>query len=352
MSFTTRLFLRFYQLLTCLYPASFRAQFEQEILQVVTDLIDEAGRKGKRTFLSTCWRELRDWPYNLIYQYWIAWFREEAQMSPMTELAQSTAGEVGISVDRPEPGSWKEAFLAGLPHLLFALLLGGGNLVYYISPDRNEALIQGVRIGLGLGFFTLVVGLIYYAYRHGWPLWSASWYPYGAWLVIILLELFNMALGLTENWQFNMVFILAGIGSLLVGYAWLFRHDQIKGLLTCFFLMPILMMLTLEFIPDDIELWTYVGIGLFVAVVAVTIIRINHPPAAFRLALGTGLLTSLVLAYVSVYLVELPDGVSHIPTLSEFAFNLAFYSLASITLIGGPKIFWSGWGFLRRKVFV
>jgi hypothetical protein len=58
--------IRTYQILLRLYPASFRNEFEEQMLLDFADMVEDAGEKGSFAFLLFCLRESVDFPINLL----------------------------------------------------------------------------------------------------------------------------------------------------------------------------------------------------------------------------------------------------------------------------------------------
>jgi len=168
----------------------------------------------------------------------------------------------------------------GLPHLLMGLLIGYGNL---LTPP-NYPTPQTLAILIGASLTLLVFAVLLYAWRCGWPLWSASWYGYGAWIFVAVLSLAIESLDLRDAWRFTNTLFLGWIAAWGIGYLYIFFHDRLKGLLMIFFFIPFLGVMALEFVPDPIQGWLAIGFGLFSALAAGAIIRRPN----FRLAPNSG----------------------------------------------------------------
>jgi len=96
-----------------------------------------------------------------------------------------------IQTEEPQPSSWGEAIIAGIPHLLMALLIGIGKLFdQIIQINQNISIVLGITLGV------VVTALLILARRRDWPLWGASWYFYGSWVVLAILSLGTRELNL------------------------------------------------------------------------------------------------------------------------------------------------------------
>jgi len=253
----------------------------------------------------------------------------------------------GNSSTHPEPwpGSWKAAFLAGLPHILMGLLIGIGKLLTTTTPRPS----QTMSIIAGVSLMGLVVVVLLFAWRRGWPLWSASWYGYGTWTAMVLISFVISQLELDEDWRYSNALFLGWIGLCIIGYFYILSKDRLKALLAVAFLFPMLGIMFLEFVPDPIEGWLAIGLGLLTTLTAGAIVRLGHFPIGLRLALGVNLINGLSLAYVGEYQAsDLPPGIPHTPTFSNFAELLTLYLVPAFGLIGGPLLLRSLWKSLNR----
>lgn len=338
MSKSTELYGWFFAQVLRLYPKEFRVDFGDEMSTVFLQAI--AAHAGTGQALSFFLRELKDLPGSLLRQHWLAIRKEKAPMNTLTESN-------GIQIKERQPGTWGAAFLAGLPHLLMGLLIGLGKLgifdVYQVS--------QSGTVIIGLGLALLVIGVLVYAWRRGWPLWSASWYLYGTWLSLVVIGLTIESLNLEASWRYtNALFIGWGLLCIL-GYFVILSRSKLHGLLSVAFLFPMLSVMMLEFIPNPIEGWLALGVGLLAAVAAGAIVRVGELRLALGLVLGLNLAVGLVWAYINEYkMLDLPAGIpAHIPKFSNFLEMLALYCVFGLGIIALPFLLRSLWNFGRRK---
>lgn len=338
MNALARLATMVYRLLMACYPADFRASFGVEMQSVFTQAIADCTKNGKAvTFIL---RELRYLPGNLLRQHWANLTEEKV---PMTTLTESNS----IQVEDRQPGTWGAAFLAGIPHLLMGLLVGLGRLagIYVYETSQTIEIIIGTALAL------LVVGILIFAWRHGWPLWSASWYLYGTWVSVAIIGLTIERLNLEESWRYTNALFLGWILLCIIGYFIILSKSKLHGLLSVAFLFPMLGVMLLEFIPNPIEGWLTIGLGLLTALTAGAIVRLGDFRFGLGLVLGLNVVAGLSLAYISEYKMhDLPNGISHIPKFGNFLEILAFYSIFGLGVVALPFILRGLWNFGRRKL--
>jgi hypothetical protein len=254
----------------------------------------------------------------------------------------------GIQIEERQPGTWGMAFLAGLPHLLMGLLIGVGKLgifhTYQVSQTGNAI--------IGIGLALLVIGMLVYAWRRGWPLWSASWYLYGTWVSLATIGLAIESLNLEDSWRYTNATFIGWILLCIVGYVVILSKSKLHGLLSVAFLFPMLSVLMLEFIPNPIEGWLAIGVGLLAALAAGTIVHVGEFRLALGLLLGLNLAVGLACAYVSEYkMLDLPPGIpAHVPKLGNFFGTLALYAVFGLGIIALPFILRGLWNIGRRKL--
>ena len=320
-----------------LYPKEFRDSFGDEMRAVFMQAIEaHAGTSKALRFLL---RELKELPGSLLRQHWLAIRKEQV---PMTTLTESN----GVQIEERQPGTWRTAFLAGLPHLLMGLLIGVGKL----GNIDNQASQTGSAI-VGIGLALLVIGMLIIAWRRGWPLWSASWYLYGTWISLVIIGLIIESLNLEGSWRYTYAMFIGWILLCIIGYFIILSKSKLHGLLSVAFLFPMLSVMMLEFIPNPIEGWLALGVGLLAALAAGAIVRIGELCLALGLVLILNLAVGLVWAYIGEYkMLDLPTGIpAHTPRFSNLLEMLALYCVFGLGIIALPFSFRSLWNFGRRK---
>lgn len=305
---------------------------------VFEQAVAERAKDGKT--LAFCLREVRDVPGSLLRQHWLAIRKEKI---PITTLTESN----GIQFEERQPGAWGTAFLAGLPHLLMGLLIGAGKLgifdIYQVSQTGNAI--------IGIGLALLVMGMLIFAWRRGWPLWSASWYLYGTWVFLAIVGLTIENLDLEDSWRYTYAMFLGWILLCIVGYFMILSKSRLHGLLSVAFLFPLLGVMFLEFIPNPIEGWLAISVGLLAAIATGAIVRISEFRQALGIVLGLNLVAGLAWAYIGEYkMLDLPPGIpAHIPKFGNFLELLALFSIFGLGVVALPFILRGLWNFGSRK---
>jgi hypothetical protein len=122
------------------YPSSFRDAFEDEMLEVFTDLVEEAGRRNRASVMVLFLRELRDWPRVTFTEHGrrlmrslkrTAWFGLSRPTS--SPLRFTTVREIMNEMNKSQQlhvEDRRAAILAGLPLLLFGLGIALQALIY------------------------------------------------------------------------------------------------------------------------------------------------------------------------------------------------------------------------------
>lgn len=325
------------------YPPDFQANFGEEMRAVFTQAIEE--HLTIRSLLIFLLRELKDLPGSLLIQHWLAFKKEEP---PMTAISASEDLPQTQMAELRQPGTVKAAFLAGLPHLIMGLLIGLGKLGFLDS--FQDSLYGGAIIGIGLAL--LVFTVLIFAWRRGWPLWSASWYLYGTWVVIAIIGLTIETLDLQDAWRYTNALTFGWILLCILGYFAIVAKSRLHGLLSIAFLFPVLGVLFLEFIPNPIEGWLAIGLGLLAALAAGVIVRIGEFRLALAIVLSINLFSGIALAYVSEYqMQDIPRGIPvHVPKFSSFLELFAVYCVVALGVVLIPFILRGLWNFGRRKL--
>ena len=332
---------RIYRLMLSFYPAVFRKEYGVEMQMVFAQAIEDRSREGIVKTLVFCIREIKDLPGSLYSQHRVETRKEGSRMSAVSETNQ--INQQTASTTKHNPGSWGAAILAGLPHLLIPLI-GIGNGIYQLS--------QTALATLGTTLAVLVAIILLYAWRQKWPLWSASWYGYSLFILLAISTYVIVELDLNQSWRYTNALFLGWIAVWGIGYLYLFFRDRLRALLTIFFLIPLLGVMMLEFIPDPIEGWLAVSLGLLTALTAATIVRLGSYRVTLGLVIGVNLIAALVLAYIGEYkLLDLPPNAPpHTPQFLNFLALLTLYTLVALILMGTPYLIQGVINLGRRKL--
>lgn len=106
-----------YAQLLRLYPASFRAGFEDEMRAVFAAALADATTRGRFSLAAVCWRELRDLPESLLRAYWLRLRQRVRSLAPASQLGGGMMED--RNADRRLP--WSEIWIGLIPFGLFGL---------------------------------------------------------------------------------------------------------------------------------------------------------------------------------------------------------------------------------------
>ncbi|MEA3336916.1 MAG: hypothetical protein U9R25_13475 [Chloroflexota bacterium] len=264
-----------------------------------------------------------------------------------TDQRESGDGTDSESPDDFKQGSWRDSLLAGLPHLLLALLIGLTSLPAIrgqLSPglQRLAPIFTGVTV-LGM-VAVLLVGLLK-ARREGWPLWSASWYLYAIIPILMAPIIFLQEASFARRVSLDQAYLYIALPLVLgLFFYLLIRRDRFMALMAVLPLVAILWTPVLEFVPSPLRTWLTIAAWLLAALTAAASVRLNNPGIAIWLALGMNLLIGLPYAYAQTYLKVLPEGTpAHWltpPTTLDFVHRFAPHFLGTAALILGPALIW------------
>jgi len=333
-----------YRWIAQLYPVDFRAAFGAEMQSVFDQALMEHARNNFLRVLAFCLLEIKDFPANVLRQHWQGIWNKGGKMSTISEPIHHLGTPSQKVVH--QSGDWRSAFLAGLPHFLVGLIGAIGK----IYGSGAYPLYTPIATAIAIALMLLVVGLLLYAWRTHWPLWSASWYMHGAWIVIVILSLGIERLNLEESWRYTNLLLPIWIGACVVGYFLILSRDRLKGLLAIAFVFPFIGLGSLEFIPNSFEAWLAIVVSALVALAAAAVVRLGGFHTALVTVLGANALAGLMLAYTSEYqLKDLPSGApAHIPQFSGFLALLGLYLLIGVGVVSLPFLVQGLWRFGKR----
>jgi hypothetical protein len=180
------IFIKVYALLLSLYPRPFRSRFGIEMLEVFSEGVSEA--RAQKNLAGFLWNEAVRLPQSLASAYlWTVSRGAQAQMA----LSGAGGGEVRAPAQRE---SWRDTFLAALPHLLTALIIGVPALLEGFQVQAPVFIRSGSTIFLLLFF----AGALGYSLWKGWRRWSATWLTY---LIFLPVALVGMLINtLLDSW--------------------------------------------------------------------------------------------------------------------------------------------------------
>lgn len=312
-----------------LYPRRFKDEYAVEMHAVFRDSVMDAAEEGKLSLLLVCAREFTGLPLNILKEFWREIQGKESNMQ-RTQFSSW------------QPGSWADSVLAGLPHLLIAILFAvTGALVNTRLAALSRVIVVLVLL---IGF----LATIYYTWRNHWPIWSASWYGYVGLIVLLFAILpYQDWAGIVDQIFQGIRFILLLLSLATLLY-WLSRRNPIEGLLMA---MPVIILYwfpVMEFVPNALRFWLTFWTFLLSALTAITITRFNDIQRAVWLVLGASILIGLPIAYARTYSHNIPEGHFSPPTIGQMAELFSVPWLASSALVIGPILGWGLWNVAKK----
>ncbi|MCJ7661905.1 MAG: hypothetical protein MUO67_22395 [Anaerolineales bacterium] len=300
-----------YTALLRLYPPRFRAEFAEEMQEVFVDAMIEARERSVSAVFQIITRELKDMPMSLGREYWHAFTRMEGTMDRIIEangglVEEGSSAPVGVT-----QAPWRQAVLAGLPHLLYPLSIEVPTLVWALLTTGNVSFNF-----LRDNFWVLVVVALVFGWRLKWPHWSASWVGYG--LVIafgILIDTAQTYYGaLLEN-----VAVLIWLVLTAAVFFWMTRRDWLSGLLV---LLPVVPMfftfIGLDGVKGTVPEGLYfIAVGLLMMLVVIAIVRTGNLRAGIWLVLAAFIVITLPVSYATTYHSNVPVRFAYVPTVSD-----------------------------------
>jgi hypothetical protein len=176
-------------------------------------------------------------------------------------------------------GRHSAAFLAMLPHLIFAILTA-------LSPPSGIAIILWI----------MLVAAFLLAWRQGWPLWSGSWAGYWLLYSLILISLTGLF-----RWLPVLGLDLLLLLLLLAVAVPIFQRRPLYGLLGS---GPLLILMPRFFVFELVAggEWIWSGVWLLLALTSGVIIWLGSIRTGVLLMLGFHLLTGVAFALGRAYL--------------------------------------------------
>lgn len=272
-------------------------------------------------------RELKDLPAGALREHWSELSSKEAAMSETIEMNAGTGTARAGLRGGYEPGSWKVALLAGLPHLLMACDLAVTTMTRASElVPSGESVSNAFAIAFAVVLMILTGVVLYFAKRRGWPRWTASWYFYAGMLVIIPLLGFLQLIYEPSLQHFMSILMFVVPVILAVLLYEVARRDRLKEVLIVLPILTFLWNALNEFVPPQVDVFLLLGGWFLTAAVAVVLVRLNNWRIGVWSFLGLNLLVGLSAAYTYVIrfgqIDEWPFGVS--PVQIDCAFQHKF----------------------------
>lgn len=246
-----------------------------------------------------------------------------------------------------EPGSWKGALLAGLPHLLM------GCFFVTLTLIGNEKLLpsgQSLQDMVGIAFaaiLAILLGVVlFYAWKMAWPSWAASWILYAG--VLVFLPILGILQIIDESDPLRFLMVVGPV-TLAVALYKVAQRDRLKEVLIALPVMTLMWGALLEFFSPQVYILLRLWGWTLTAVVAVIIVRQNNWRMGVWLFLALNLLVGLAAAYAFVYWNNIP--LQHAPDRTGFEVLkfLVPQLLTFSTLILGPLLVWMVWDLSKRS---
>jgi hypothetical protein len=338
---TTELVRRIYAFCLSLYPKSFREAFADEMKVVFAEAAFETRRRGILALGGMVARELHSLLAGATREYWHTFSQKEAIMSETLEIS---GGAGTLQVDKRgghEPGSWKKALLAGLPHLLIAILTIIPTLTraYELIPSA-ETVSTVLIITIAVAFVILIGVVLFTARRQGWPSWTASWYLYVLVLVAIPLLLLIQLIGdsFMQDFLGILMFVLPVLAAVLLFEVT--RRNRLKEVLIALPLLVFLWNALQEFVPPHVDVFLSIWGWTLAALAAVLIVRYDNWRLGVWSFLGLNLLVGASAAYTYVYQNNFPFQYAPDKTIFAVVEYFAPQFLVFSTLVLGPLLVW------------
>jgi hypothetical protein len=338
---------RIYTVFLGLYPSGFRKAFADEMLVVFAEAAVEARRRGATAMVGLAWRELSGLLIGAVSEHWQALSRKELMMNETLEIdAGSGTAQVDMG-SRYDPGSWRAALMAGLPHFLMGCFFATLTIVTaYEFASSRQNLADIIGIALAVLFAVLVGVILLVARRASWPSWVASWYPYAG--ILVMLPLLWLLQRIDQSAPLRYLMLISPVTLALVLYL-VARRNRLKVVLIALPVMTLLWGVFLEFFTPEVDLILNLWGWTLTAVVAVAIVRLDNWRLGVWLFLALSLLISLTAAVAFVYWNNIPPEHAPDRTIYEVIRFMVPPFLTFSILVLGPLLVWTLWELGQRS---
>ena len=242
-------------------------------------------------------------------------------------------------------GTWGEALLAALPHLLFVLATEMSGLwAYYLMPGQR---LPGEAFDLA--FVILCLAVTAYAWWRRWPRWSAPWLGY-------TMVVFYFLIIITLPGPLHTAAFLAWLISCAVVFFWLADRDWTTACLAAFSWVPMVWsLLALDEVHSRMEGPLMVAAGVVAALAVMAFVRGRRPWERMGVLLAANLAIVVPISWVSIFYSDYPGILVWFPPQPmplSVAVSLAFCVVVSSALLLGPWWFHAlgrrAWRLARR----
>jgi hypothetical protein len=255
-------------------------------------------------------------------------------------------------IDKQRTPLWEsKPVLAAVPHLYYGLLSSLPLISLDSFSPEGQSLIQQLWVLLYAGFVFLILGGINHARRRRWPAWSGSWIGYGLLLLTAALLLVFQVLPPALANRLVQIFTLAFLPIIAVISLYLAQSNRMLGLFIA--QGPLLVYwqsFALEYVDSNYRS-VAVGIAaLLISVVAMIAIWRDDWRLGVVSLIGVDLLTTLAIAYLSVYHYWLPENID--PPLATWSSVSRYFGSHAlmVAIVVGPLLLLAIWesGLLQR----
>ncbi len=184
--------------------------------------------------------------------------------------------------------------------------------------------------------------LLLFAWRRGWPRWSASVYGFVIPMALMIPMIAAQHMGGMNAASFENIYTYVVLPFLIAVFFYIIaQRDPVRGMLALLPSMLLLWQPVLEFVPTRVDSWVLIWMMLAAAIVAALIIRLGKTGGGVWLLLGYILVAGLPAAYVRTYLNDLPPEHASPASLGELFYNLVPPLFGCAGMIIGPLLAWS-----------
>ncbi len=321
---------RLFSLSLWLYPRQFRTRFALEMEEVFSRGLMDSKKDGQ--LAGYILREFYRLPFNLIGVYIWSMHMSEGKQVAVSSIASGSSSEVNLPRE-----SWGSSIMAGIPHLLMALLI--------ISSEISFAVLGGNQAAssyvFGIGFLILVLGVLIYSTFRGWKNWSASWLVYIFGIGLALMSVIASALPHTIIKNDNLIYeIQVLLIPLLLAYL-LYKitcKNRLWGLLAAIPLAAVIWTFFLEFVPSLQKSLAWGWIFLLAFTASVMMMRTKVFSGALLLAMAVPVLGGLPFVYLGVYMGGTLPFSEPGPSIAEVLRQYIPFLMVALALVLGPQL--------------
>lgn len=272
--------------------------------------------------------------------------KEDSMSRAIEEFGQ--AQEVGLELRQVHGrGTWGEALLAALPHLLFVLATEMSGLwAYYLMPGQR---LPGKTFDLA--FIVLYLAVTAYAWWRRWPRWSTPWVGY-------TMVVFYFLIIITLPGSLHTAAFFAWLIGCAVVFFWLADRNWGTACLAAFSWVPMFWsLLALDEVHPRVEGPLMVAAGVVAVLAVIAFVRGRRPWERVGVLLAANLAIVIPVSWVSIFYSDYPGILVWFPsqpTPLSVAVSLAFDVVVSSALLLGPWWFHAlgtrAWRLARSRV--